>query len=147
MSNTTPIVLKLQADALNLDVPVAAQEKKDANPITQQFFAQNISVVGNVTEAQVTVEQSATANLGLDADIVRDVATQIREALDLLPTEEKNKVRVALTDLESDLAAKAPNQSKLRSVLGTIRRICEGASGNLAAQGIVGIISNLFSGT
>ncbi len=95
-------------------------------------------------QAQVANEPTATINLSLDVAQVRGLATQIREALALLPDDERARVEPALTDLEGELANDVPNQSKLRELLGSIRSVCEGAAGNLTAQGIGGIISNLI---
>ena len=134
-----------KAGILGTDMTFSAEEKKEAAPITQQFFAQNIGVVGNVTDqAQVANEQNATMSFSLDVTQVRDFAAQIRESLALLPDDERARVEPALTDLEGELANDVPNQSRLRELLGSIRSVCEGAAGNLTAQGIGGIISSLI---
>lgn len=127
------------------DMEFSQDDKKEAAPITQQFFAQNIGVVGNVTDrAHVANEQSATMSVNLDLDAVRDFVTQVQQALSSLPEDTSNRLEPTVTDLQTELSKDAPSQSRLRDLLGSVRSISEGAAGNLSAQGILGLLQGLF---
>ena len=121
------------------------KDKKEAAPISQQVFAQNIGVVGNVSgQARVVNEQAATMMVNLDVASVQDFAAQARQDLPLLPEDSRSQLAPALTELDEELTREPPQQSRLRELLGSVRSVCEGATGNLAAQGILGMLNGLL---
>jgi AbiTii len=116
-----------------------AEEKREAGPVTQHFFIQNVGVLGDVSDrAQVTNQQTALA--ALDLGKVRDFVTQARGALDLLPAATRREVEPVLVDVETELNSATPDRSKLSRLLGSMRSICEGAAGNLGAEGIMQLL-------
>ncbi len=120
-------------------------DKREAAPITQQFFAQNIGVVGNVTDqAHVASEQSATMSVDIDLTTVQDFVGQARQALPLLPEDTRNQLEPTISGLEKELAEDTPSQSRLRELMLSARSVCEGAVGNLAAQGVLGLLKGLL---
>ncbi|MEC4687285.1 MAG: hypothetical protein VST64_03120 [Nitrospirota bacterium] len=120
-------------------------EKTEAAPITQQFFAQNLHVVGNVSgQAHVASQQSATMTMALDLTAVQNLVGQARAVLPSLPEEKRKELEPRISDLEQELDGDAPNQSKLRELMGSVRSICEGAAGNLGAPGILGLLKDLL---
>jgi hypothetical protein len=134
-----------KAGILGEGMVFSGRDKREATPITQQFFAQNIGVVGNVTDqAQVANEQAATMKVNLDVAAVQDFAAQARQALPSLPEDARNQVEPMIADLEDELAQGAQNQSRLRELLGSVRTVCEGAAGNLSAQGMLGLLGSLL---
>lgn len=127
------------------DMEFSQDDKREAVPITQQFFAQNIGIVGNVTDkAHVANEQSATMSVDFDLKAVRDFVTQVQQALSSLPEDTSNRLEPTVTDLQTELSKDAPSQSRLRDLLVSVRTISEGAAGNLSAQGILGLLQGLF---
>src|SRR5215472_6955915 len=68
-----------KAGVLGEDMHFSEQEKGDAEPVTQQFFIQNVGVLGNVTDqASVTNQQTATTKIELELGQVRDFLAQAR---------------------------------------------------------------------
>lgn len=127
------------------DMQFSQDDKREAAPITQQFFAQNIGVVGNVTDqAHVTSEQSATMSVDLDLATVQDFVGQARQALPLLPEDTRDQLEPTISGLKKELAEDTPSQSRLRELMLSARSVCEGAAGNLAAQGVLGMLKGLL---
>ena len=134
-----------KAGILGDEMEFSQEEKSEAVSITQQIFAQNIGVVGNVEgQAQVASQQSATMAMALDLAALQDFVGQARQALPLFPGETRNQLEPRISDLEQELGGDAPDQSRLRELMGSVRPICEGAAGNLGAQGILGLLKDLF---
>jgi hypothetical protein len=130
-----------KAGVLGEDMHFSEQEKGDAKPVTQQFFIQNVGVLGSVTDqATVTNQQTATAEVKLDLGQVRDFLSQARAALPQLPQKEQEAIRPVLETIDRELKTKKPNSSKIRSALGSLRKIGEGIAGNLTAQGIIAMV-------
>jgi hypothetical protein len=53
-------------------------------------------------------------------------------------------LRPGLKDLDDELKGDRPNPSKVRTILNSLRRIAEGAAGNLTAQGIIALITKIL---
>jgi hypothetical protein len=81
-----------KAGVLGEDMHFSEQEKGQAEPVTQQFFIQNVGVFGNVTDqASVTNQQTATAKIDLDLGQVSDLLAQVRAALPQLQKRRKKR--------------------------------------------------------
>lgn len=123
----------------------SSKDKEVAAPATQQIFAQNIGVLGSIGGlAQVTNQQ--TASLTIDLVQLKDFLSQAEQALPLLPAETRAKLEPSVNDMKAELQKKKPDQSRLRELMQSARGICEGAAGNLAAEGIIGLIKNFVGG-
>lgn len=132
-----------KAGVVGEDMTFASGEKKDAELVTHQFFAQNISVIGNMSDsAQATIEQSAKS--GLDLDQVTNFVAQVRNVLTTLPDDTRKQVESEVGNLEEELATTEPDESKIRSFLGSLKTIAEGAVGNLTAQGIITTVNSII---
>jgi hypothetical protein len=130
-----------KAGVLGENMHFSEQEKGDAEPVTQQFFIQNVGVWRNVTDqATVTNQQKATAKIELDLEQVRDFLSQARAALPQLPEKEQEAIRPVLEKIDRELKTEKPNPSKIRTALGSLRKIGEGIAGNLTAQGIIAMV-------
>ena len=79
----------------------------------------------------------------MDVNSVRDFLVQTREALPLLPERARGELEPVLRNLEGELNESKPDQSKMRGWLASVRTICEGAAGNLAASGILHLLNSL----
>jgi hypothetical protein len=130
-----------KAGVLGEDMHFSEQEKGQAEPVTQQFFIQNVGVFGNVTnQASVTNQQTATAKIDLDLGQVSDLLAQVRAALPQLPEKTQETARPVIETIDRELKVEKPNPTKLREALGSLRKIGEGAAGNLTAQGIIAMV-------
>src|SRR5215831_11020245 len=130
-----------KAGVLGEDMHFSEQEKGDAEPVTQQFFIQNVGVLGNVTDqASVTNQQTATTKIELELGQVRDFLRQARAALPQLPEKAQEAIRPVLETIDRELEAEKPNSSKIRAAFGSLRKIGEGIAGNLTAQGIIAMV-------
>jgi AbiTii-like protein len=134
-----------KAGVLGEDMTFTEEEKKDAGPVSSQYFIQNVGVFGNVSgHAAVSNEQRATQKIDLDVNLIRDFVAQTRAALPLLPEEARGEMQPLLRKVEDELDTGEPDQSKLRGWLRSARAICEGAAGNLAASGILHLLNNMI---
>ena len=132
-----------KAGILGEHMQFSEQEKGDAKPLTQQFIIQNVGVLGNVTDhATVENQLSATATIQLDLGEVRNFLKQATAALPQLPRSDQEKIGPLLTDLNGELNKTSPDRSRLREMLSSVRKIAEGATGSLTAQGIIAMIED-----
>jgi AbiTii len=130
-----------KAGVLGEDMHFSEQEKGEAEHVTQQFFIQNVGVLGNVMDqASVTNRQTATANVTLDLDQVRDFLAQAQTALPQLPKPVQQEVHPLLEAIDRELKKKEPMPGKIRTILGSLQKVVEGATGNLVAQGVITMV-------
>ncbi|WP_316153074.1 hypothetical protein [Cupriavidus sp. BIC8F] len=138
--------LKLeQAGVLGANMSFSVSEKKEAAPVTQQFFIQNAGVVGSVSDnAAVTNNQQITGSLSIGN--VRDLVHQANSLVSQLPKNMADQVSSILAELDGESRKARPNESKLRATLASLRQVCEGAAGNLVASGLTSAVSSLLAG-
>lgn len=118
-------------------------ERNAAMSITNNFTNSNIGNVGDVLHGgQVSVNQSVS-NL-IEIDKVAAFLDQVSGAMTALPTEVRSAVAEPITALNSEIKTSIPNQNKIKVALMSIRTICEGATGNLVASGVVTAIASLL---
>ena len=120
------------------------KEKIEAKPVMQQFFAQNIGHVGNAyDQARVISKQTASAHF--DNKEVLSIIEEIEKTIQLLPSEKRAEVSEKVQEVRVELAKPddQQNHKRISGALGTIKNICEGITGNVVAQGIISLISNL----
>lgn len=131
-----------KAGILGEGMTFSAAEKVEAAPVTQQFFAQNIGHAGNVAgQARVTNIQTAR----LDLDDARNLVDQIQNAMTLLPNTAQNELKPVVKEIAQELEADQPDESRVRGLMGSVRTICEGAAGNVVAQGIISGLMKLLA--
>jgi hypothetical protein len=130
-----------KAGVLGEDMQFSEQEKGDAKPVTQQFIIQTVGVLGNVSDqATVTNQQNATAKFDLDFGQIRDFIAHARAMLPMLPAATQKAVGPLLGTIDDEIKKEKPAGGKIRAVLTSVQKICEGAAGNLTAQGIIGML-------
>lgn len=124
-------------------------DKHAAMPITQQIFAQNVVHIGNANgQAKIKIEQKAVITIDLDMEKLGNFISQAKAVTKLLPSDMQDKVEGLINEIEVETNKEEPDKSKLRTFFESIKNICEGAAGNLTAQGMLGLIKDLFtSGT
>jgi hypothetical protein len=134
-----------KAGVLGEEMTFTDEEKKEAGAVTQQFIIQNVGVLGTVGD-QAKVQNKQIAGVALDIDEVADFARQALAALPQVPTQTRTKLDPVVNDIVSEAAKKKPDVGRLRGLLTSARGIGEGAMGNLAAAGIVQMITKLLGG-
>ena len=115
-------------------------EKEKATHATQQVFAQSIGTLGDVAgHAQVTNNQVSVGQT-IDKRALNSFLQQADGILEQLPPDVRDEIQPLLREISQDTS----DDGKTRSKLSSIKAICEGASGNLVAQGIVSAIAALL---
>ncbi len=132
-----------KAGILGVGMSFSVEEKTDAVPITQNFFAQNIGMVGNVTDQARVLNVQTVA---LDLDGVRNLLSQLQGAMTLLPDDARDALGPVADEMAQELASDQPDEDKLRGLLGSVRKVCEGATGNVLAQGTLALLMKLLGG-
>lgn len=116
------------------------QEKEKAQPAGQQFIIQNLGVLGDIS-GQATVTNNQNVSDALDLHQVRDVVEQLSNLVTSLPTEIMRSLVPTLDELKSELIGPTPALGYIRKLLGSAKTICEGATGNIVASGVIALIS------
>src|SRR6266404_2920655 len=111
------------------DAPAALPQTIIAN-----FHGANSRMNVNSTDNSVNVVS------GISGEHLAGFISQVRASMSALPAEHQEAIAEPLAVLEAEAGSKAPSQSKIYSALLMIRRIVEGASGNLVASGITDLI-------
>ncbi len=116
------------------------KDKIEAANVTQNVYAQNIGNLGDLHD-----KSSVTNNLWNNKFSVEQVEKhliKIQDAIPALPPEIRKPVEVEIKNAKA--AAKTAEIESVQNALGSIRTICEGAAGNIAAEAIVALIKSLF---
>lgn len=115
------------------------QERSEARPVTQNFTATNINIMGS-THGNSKVQISQGVGAKIDVEELKKVLIQINNSIELLPENMRNDIKNIVDELEVEIENKDPRQNWIRKRVEDIRAICSGAIGNLAASGILGIL-------
>ena len=89
--------------------------------------------------AQITNENDVFSQVG-DNERLSELVDQIRKASRGLPTEAEKEV----LSLNEKLERHKEDPEKAAGVLRSIKGVCEGAAGNLTAQGILAAIASIL---
>lgn len=100
----------------------------------------NVGVLGDVAHSTVTNTQSV-AYTADQINALRDAIEQISAAVGQLGADIKEPVTAAVGEIREELKQAQPDSGKLRTAIASIRTTCEGATGNLIASGILGLLS------
>jgi hypothetical protein len=119
------------------------QEKEKAQPAGQQFFIQNVGVLGDIS-GHATVDNTQNASMALDLGQVRDVVAQLKGLMNSLPEATNQDLTPVLDELSSELLETAPKANRIRTLLQSAKTICEGASGNIIASGAIALLTPLI---
>lgn len=91
-----------------------------------------------------STDNSVNVVSGIRSEQLPEFIAQVRASISVLPTERQEALAEPLAALEAEAHSSSPSQSKIQSALLMIRRIAEGASGNLLASGIVALIGRML---
>jgi len=134
-----------KAGILGEEMEFSSGDKREAVVVTQNIFAQNIGFAGTADgQAKVKNEQHVVISNGMDLEKLGSLISQVRMGAKLLPVEIKDKVEEFIEELDKEVQKEEPDDTKLQSILGSVRRVCEGAAGNLTAQGVLGLIKDML---
>lgn len=119
------------------DSPTAKHEA-EVSQITNNFHGANSRV--NIGSTDNSTNISAT----ITSEKIREFINQVQPVMDALPANYAEEIKAPLELLEMEAEKSEPAQMKVRGALQTIKTVAEGATGNLVASGIVGLISSMF---
>lgn len=139
--------LKLEADGIVGDgMSFSKKETERAQAIT--YHIENY-IQGNVQDSQFQIKsknspQSKTA--GCDIASVLTLIQALRDAIDIVGVDNqgKQKMKSEISSLEEQIKLPAPQKTVLLESISSIKRILEGAGGNLIASGLISQIRLLF---
>jgi hypothetical protein len=140
--------LKLESDGiLGEGMSFSRKEKEKAQSVT--YHIKNY-IQGNIQHSQIQVESIDSSQEGsfreFDLFEVKEIIRALKASLNELGIEVDTKAELVseIRTLESQTDSPKPKTSILRESLTSVRKILEGAAGNLAASGLLSQIGNLF---
>lgn len=114
------------------------EDKKEAQNVTQNIYAQNIGNLGNVSD-----KSSVTNTLSHSTFSLEQTDTYVKQISDCIPALPENLRPLIQAEIERIIANKNTGDvSAVKTALRSIKTICESAAGNIAAAGIVALIAN-----
>ena len=126
-----------KAGILGEGLGFSSRDRVEAASVTQHIYAQNIGTFGNVDR------NASVTNLQVGGDYnsetLASCVEKIRTSLPALPEQERIAVRVELEKIEQT----GSNQPVAQQALRSIKTICEGAAGNLAASGVAAFLRTI----
>ena len=109
------------------------------NNITAHFHAANSRL--NVHSTDNSVNEATT----IDTMQLSGFVEQVKPHISTLPEPQKSEISNSIELLASEVRNGATDQSKIRSILQSLKTTAEGAAGNLVASGIVALATGLLS--
>lgn len=91
-------------------------------------------------------DSSINISSPISGDQLVDLVSQIKASFSALPEKQRAEIQAPLQILEKEASVDKPVQSVVNAALQSIKVICEGAGGNLVAQGITGLIISMMGG-
>lgn len=132
--------IKLEKEGILGDGISFSQAEKEK---AQEKIVYNIEKIENFTgnmglmkdEASIQIEQNYSEN---EIKELKNIMIQIKDNLNTLNLDEpkQEQLEAETQVLQSELNSEKPKKSSIRDKLGSIKRILEGATGNVLAQGI-----------
>lgn len=115
-------------------------QKQEAQLVTNHIYGGNVGVLGSVSgDANNTGFIASGGDMSVGS--LSKLVIQIREALPALPPEARQSMEHPLTNLETELSSPKPSKGRVAELMTSMRTILEGATGNLAASGILAAIA------
>jgi len=115
-------------------------EKEQAKSVVLNVNANTVGSLSYASDnAQIQNDNRIDVS-SLSTEKLAELIAQLKDAAPSLPEENREEVLLLTNQLEEH----KDDPEKASGILGTIKDVCVGASGNLTAQGIVGAISALL---
>lgn len=118
----------------------SSTEKEAAKTVTNNIYNSNVGVLGGVS-GNASNTKFSTKSGNVDPTASLELSRQIREAIGGLPPGLAAALSAPNNDLES--ASKNRDPARIKSAIEAVKKVLEGASGNLVASGILAGISAL----
>ncbi len=113
----------------------AGQQSSVIHHIVNNFNGPNSRVNINSSDNSTNIIGS------VDIERLVKFLDQVKPAISGLPDAQRKAISVPLALLDDEIRAGSPSSSKVDSALHSIKTIAEGATGNLIATGIIGLIA------
>ena len=122
-----------------------AREQETAKALSSGniYHIQNVGVLGDVVRSHVTNNQSADF-ARRELIELKSVIHQILNAAHNLDDGIQKEISALSRQVLGEIDQEKPESSQVRSFLRSIKTVCEGASGNLIATGVLGLISKFI---
>ena len=139
--------LKLEADGITGEgMSFTADEKERAKGDT--YNIKNY-IHGNIHDSQIQIEatnSTQTKTVEFDIEQLAKLIEALRNTIDAVGVDKDGKEELdsEISTLEAQIKSPKPKHSIIGETLASIRRILEGASGNLVASGLLNQIGTLF---
>lgn len=139
--------LKLEADGITGEgMSFTADEKERAKGDT--YNIKNY-IHGDIQDSQIQIEatnSTQTKTVEFDVAQLAKLVEALRSTIDAVGVDDNGKRELdsELSTLEAQIKSPKPKNSIIGESLGSVRRILEGASGNLVASGLLNQIGTLF---
>lgn len=135
------IALELEAkNILGEDMSFSNEDQQRAANITFNVNAQNIGSVSNASDfAQVKNANDIFSQAG-NSEKLSELVDQLRQASLGLPEETQKEILLLTDQLEQD----KDDPEKAAGALQSIKSVCEGAAGNISAQGILTALASFL---
>ncbi len=139
--------LKLEADGITGDgMSFTADEKERAKGDT--YNIKNY-IHGNIQDSQIQIEttnSTQTKTVEFDIDKLAKLVEALRSTIDAVGVNENGKQELGseISTIEAQIKSPKPKNSIIGESLASIRRILEGASGNLVASGLLNQLGTVF---
>lgn len=119
-------------------------EKKKASAQGTVYNIGNFAgTIGDVSgNAQVSIKQENTVNVKKVADLLGQIQRYSPD-VDFAPAE-RARLETEVAQLQEEVSAERPSDSRIRKALSSLKNIFEGASGNVVAQGVLSAIQSII---
>jgi len=139
--------LKLESDGITGEgMSFSSKEKEIAREVT--YNIKNY-IQGNIQDSQIQIEtDNSTQNRVVEFEIAQIIKLidALKSTIDVVGIDltGKNEMQAEIQTMEAQTKSPVPKQSIIAESLFSVRRILEGASGNLVASGLINQIGVLF---
>jgi hypothetical protein len=139
--------LKLEADGITGEgMSFSSEEKARAQAVT--YNIKNY-IHGNIHDSQIQIEATKSnqiKSVEFDIEKLGKVIEALRNTLDIVGIDQQGKQEMEseIITLEAQTKSPKPKNSIIAESLASVRRILEGASGNLIASGLLNQMGSLF---
>lgn len=139
--------LKLEADGITGEgMSFSPKEKERAQAVT--YNIKNY-IQGNIQDSQIQIEaenSTQTKSVEFDVGQVTKLIEALKSTIDVVGIDQQGKqeLQSEILTLEAQSKSPKPKNSIMAESLSSVRRILEGASGNLVASGLLNQIGTLF---
>ncbi len=139
--------LKLEEEGITGEgISFTYNEKEKAHAVT--YNIRNY-INGNVKDSQIQFEAANSHQnniFGFDVNDIFKLISSLKENIDNLDIDqaEKRVLQSEMQTLEAQMKSPIPNNSIIIELLSSVRRILEGAGGNIIASGLLNQFGTLF---